>query len=381
MNESMNADGTYTRAGWSDFDHTGPGTLAGRYLRLFWQPVFMGADLPAGRAKPIRIMSEDLTLYRGESGHAHCVAFRCAHRGTQLSTGWVEGDELRCFYHGWKYGPDGQCIEQPAEPEPFCQRIRIRACPTQEYLGLIFVYLGEGEPPQFPRYPDFEGEGVLSTSSYTRACNYFNSIENGVDPAHLAFVHRRSGFYDNGLVDVPLVSGEETQYGVVVRAERPGNAVRLTHHNMPNMLHIKSSPDDDGSGWTDAIAWRVPIDDLQHVSYNVNMAHMSAEAARERRSRGAAGPSPVNDLGARILAGEMHIDDLGQPPYIVGVQDTVAQVGQGALADRVNEHSGRSDATILLVRRIWEREMRALAEGRPLKQWTRPALVEATAGV
>ncbi|MBM2812335.1 MAG: hypothetical protein HW416_3094 [Chloroflexi bacterium] len=77
---------------WADFVHTGPGTLAGRYLRMFWQPVALSADLPAGRTIPIRIMSEDLTLYRGEGGGAHLLAFRCAHRGTQLSTGWVEGD-------------------------------------------------------------------------------------------------------------------------------------------------------------------------------------------------------------------------------------------------------------------------------------------------
>src|SRR6478672_10163877 len=161
MSETNGASRTYTRADWSDVDHTGPGTLAGRYLRLFWQPVFIGADLPAGRAKPIRIMSEDFTLYRGESGEAHCVAFRCAHRGTQLSTGWVEGDELRCFYHGWKYGPDGQCTEQPAEPEPFCSRIKIKSYPTRDYLGLVFAYLGEGEPPEFPRYREFEAEDVI----------------------------------------------------------------------------------------------------------------------------------------------------------------------------------------------------------------------------
>src|SRR5436190_5980803 len=108
-----------------DFARTGPGTLAGQYLRTFWQPVAVANQLPAGRAKPIRIIHEDYTLYRGETGQAHLVAFRCAHRGTQLSTGWVEGDELRCFYHGWKYDGSGQCTEQPAEPEPFCQRIRI----------------------------------------------------------------------------------------------------------------------------------------------------------------------------------------------------------------------------------------------------------------
>src|SRR6266516_7652178 len=135
-----------------DFVHTGPGTLAGRYLRMFWQPVHLAEDLKPGRAVPIRIMSEEFTLYRGENG-PHLLAFRCAHRGTQLSTGWVEGDEIRCFYHGWKYDGSGQCVEQPAEPEPFCQRIKIKSYPLQEYLGLIFAYLGEGEPPPLPRYP------------------------------------------------------------------------------------------------------------------------------------------------------------------------------------------------------------------------------------
>src|SRR5207245_5192386 len=93
----------YSSTDWTNFAQIGPGTLAGRYLRTFWQPVYRAQDLPAGRAKPIRIMNEDFTLYRGEGGTPHLLAFRCAHRGTQLSTGWVEGDELRCFYHGWKY--------------------------------------------------------------------------------------------------------------------------------------------------------------------------------------------------------------------------------------------------------------------------------------
>jgi 5,5'-dehydrodivanillate O-demethylase len=343
-------------------------------------------DLPVGRAKPIRVMSEDFTLYRGESGQPHAVAFRCAHRGTQLSTGWVEGDELRCFYHGWKYGPDGQCTEQPAEPEPFCNRIRIESYPTEEYLGLIFIYLGEDEPPPLPRYPDFEAEGVRSTSFYLRPCNYFNSIENGVDPVHVAFVHRKSAFTDHGLVDVPSASGEATEYGLVCRATRPGGGVRQTHHLMPNILHIKGSPDDDaGSGWNDAIAWRVPVDDEQHLSFNVNLHHVTGDAARrveERlRAREANAAPPINDLAMRIMAGEMHIEDIGQPPYIVGVQDTVAQSGQGAIADRVHEQLGRTDAVILLVRALWARELRAVAQGRPLTAWRRPAQVEATAGI
>jgi 5,5'-dehydrodivanillate O-demethylase len=96
---------------------TGPGTIAGRYMRLFWQPVFVSRELPKGRAKPIRIMSEDFTLFRGDSGKVYLTQYRCAHRGTPLSVGWVEGDCIRCRYHGWKFDGTGQCVEQPDEPK------------------------------------------------------------------------------------------------------------------------------------------------------------------------------------------------------------------------------------------------------------------------
>src|SRR6266545_4763043 len=132
---------------WQDITHTGPDTLAGRYLRMFWQPVYRAQDLPAGRAVPVRIMSEDLTLYRGEGGKAYVVDSACGHRGTQLSVGWVEGENVRCRYHGWMYDGSGQCLEQPLEDRPFCERVKIRSLPAQEYLGLIFVYLGGGEAP------------------------------------------------------------------------------------------------------------------------------------------------------------------------------------------------------------------------------------------
>src|SRR5437879_2579298 len=143
---------------YSDFVHTGPGTLAGRFMRGFWQPVHRAEDLPSGRTKPIKIMSEEFTLYRGEGGAPHVVANRCAHRGTQLSTGWVEGDCVRCFYHGWKYDGTGQCVEQPAEDASFPAKVRIRAYPTEEYLDLIWAYLGEGEAPPLRRFPQLEAQ-------------------------------------------------------------------------------------------------------------------------------------------------------------------------------------------------------------------------------
>ena len=117
---------------FADLIRTAPGTLAGRYMRMFWQPIYRAEDLPAGKAKPIRIMSEDFTLYRGGGGSPHVVGFRCAHRGTQLSAGWVEGDCIRCMYHGWLYDSTGQCLEQPAEDKSFAKKIRIRSYPTRD---------------------------------------------------------------------------------------------------------------------------------------------------------------------------------------------------------------------------------------------------------
>jgi 5,5'-dehydrodivanillate O-demethylase len=146
---------------WEDLVATGPGTLAGSYLRRFWLPIHRAEELRPGEAKPIEIMSERFTLYRGAGGAPHVVGFRCPHRGTQLSTGWVEGDCIRCVYHGWLFNSAGQCTEQPAENTSFASKIRIRGCPTREYLGLIFAYFGEGEAPTFPRFPHMEEDGVL----------------------------------------------------------------------------------------------------------------------------------------------------------------------------------------------------------------------------
>src|ERR1700735_404893 len=129
-----------------------PGALAGRYLRSYWQPVFVSSELAVGAAKPLRILGGEYTLYRGESGAAHIVSFRCAHRGTQLSVGFVRGDALQCLYHGWTYRADGACIAQPAEPQPYCEKTPIRSYPTQDYLGFVFAYLGEGDPPELPRF-------------------------------------------------------------------------------------------------------------------------------------------------------------------------------------------------------------------------------------
>jgi 5,5'-dehydrodivanillate O-demethylase len=373
--------GHHTKADYTDFAHTGPGTLAGRYLRCFWQPVYRAEDLPLGHARPVLVLGEEFTLYRGEGGTPHLVAFRCAHRGTQLSTGWVEGDQLRCFYHGWKYDGAGQCVEMPAEDASFPPKVRIASYPVVEYLGLIFAYLGEGEAPPPPRFPDFERGGVLEVEGYVRPCNYFQNIENGPDEVHLAFVHHET----HGLPVVPRVDVEETDYGLVQYGTRPDQPVRVTHIQMPNVLRIKTpSQEPEEDGWRDYVSWRVPRDDVSHYSFVLHVVHLTGEPAeRYRARRQAPDPAipPPNDVAAAVLRGEARLDDMKDYRYLLAAQDTVAQVGQGVIADREHERLGRSDVGVILIRKLWKQELRALAEGRPPRQWTNPERLETTAGV
>jgi 5,5'-dehydrodivanillate O-demethylase oxygenase subunit len=371
-----------------DFVHTGAGTLAGRYLRMFWHPVYVAHELEPGHAIPIQIMREKFTLYRGEGGFPHVVDFRCAHRGTQLSVGWVEGDCIRCFYHGWKYDGTGQCVEQPAEDAEFAKKVKIRSCPTQEYLGLVFAYLGEGEAPPFPRYAKLEEEGVLDVGSYVRNCNYFNTLENGVDQAHVPFTHAKSNFTKFGLNwDIPKITAQETEYGVAMYGTRANGVSRVNHYLMPNILYIKGSPDESAEKWREAFAWRVPIDDVSHASFNLSLVHVTGDAAeryRERRRQqrqAVANLLPAREMANAVLAGRLRIHDIDERPDIVNIQDHVAQEGQGAIPKRDSERLGRSDAAIILMRKIWVRELRALLEGTPLKKWTCPEGILATSGV
>jgi len=357
----------YTEADYTDFEHTGPGTLAGRYLRLFWQPVHIADELEPGWAVPIKIMSQELTLYRGESGAVHLVDFRCAHRGTQLSTGWVEDDCIRCRYHGWKYDADGQCVEAPLELPGFPSRIRIRSYPVQEYLGLIFAYLGEGEAPPLPRYPVMEQEGELEWARTPRACNYFNELEN--DPGHVAFTHRDPrlprGEFRMALGD----RVEETAWGIA-SYRTYDTTVLAVQHGIPN---IRSTAHARGA---QALRFKVPIDDENLESFEIEFVPAAA-AARRRRGNGHRPPGGDNEARAQlvgqILAGKVRLVDVDlETPggiSLFNVQDDVTQTGQGIMRDRSQEHLGRSDAYVVLIRGIYQREMRALAEGRPLKQW------------
>ena len=364
--------------------HTGPGTLAGRFLRRFWQPVCCSYELAPGRPLPIKILGEDFTLYRGESGNPHLVGSRCAHRGTQLSVGWIEGECIRCFYHGWKYDGTGQCVERPAEGESFADRIRIPGYPVTEYIGLIFAYLGEGEPPALPRYPRFESpEITLDVAALRRICNYFNNIDNSLDNAHVRFVHQRhrDSVDDHVVLGDPVISVEESDWGIRRYVKYPDGKDLTFFFGMPNINFINGQVVDAEIKRADVMVFKVPVDDEHHIHFEVRAIPLTGERGRkwveERRELRAQAEKDRPELVRQILAGKLHLNDV-DPTRVdfVMLEDEVAQTGQGTIAVRSNEHLGRSDRGVFLLRKIWERELRNLAEGRPLKQWAyRPDMV------
>jgi len=359
---------------------TGPGTVAGRYLRMFWQPVFRVQDLPAGRALPVEVMGEHLTLYRGESGAAHLVAFRCAHRGTQLSVGWVEEDCIRCRYHGWMYDATGQCVEQPGEDPAFAQRVRIRSYPTEEYLGLIFAYLGEGEPPPMRRYPDFEQPGIFEADPpEVWPCNFFNRQDN--DPYHTVWTHRESARrMKRQRPDNPdIEEWVETDYGMGAPQSPMGS-----QFHMPNTHQLRVAVRVPGFERLREyrLCWHMPINDEHCIAYDVNLVPglTGDEGERFREMRRSLQEEDVEEpyrIAELILAGKLRVEDTDREMSYYKqfwIEDYVTQVGQGTIADRTEERLGRTDGRTILKRRLWERELRALAEERPLKEWTSPKL-------
>jgi 5,5'-dehydrodivanillate O-demethylase oxygenase subunit len=374
-----------TKDALQELAYTGPGTPAGRYLRRFWHPIYHAADLPAGQAKPVRVMSEDYTLYRGEGGAVHLLDYRCAHRGTQLSTGWVEGDCLRCFYHGWKYDGSGQCVEMPAEDPSFPPKVKLQSYPAREYLGLIFAYLGEGEPPPFPRYTDFENfDGVIEIDSYLRRCNYFQNLENALDMSHVGFVHAGNEASFEGIGHGQTLDADESAWGVQYQATRASGEIRINHFGMPNIFHMNALPTDPEVGWQESLFWWTPVDDEVHIQFSLHRLPITGEVAERicarRDARRAQLDISHQDACAQIVAGKLRLWDLDTERVdMVRLQDDIAQIGQGRIVDRTEERLGRGDVGMIAIRKLWLREVRALAEGRPLKEWTRPPDLRPTA--
>lgn len=276
---------------------------------------------------------------------------------------------------------NGQCVDQPAQVEPFCQKIRIKSYPTYEYLGLIIAYLGEGEPPPRPIFKEFEGEGILPINPPPPLlpCNYYKQIENNGD-MHVSFLHAET-LQIKGAANEFEQSVGENDWGLTWYDRRPGWETRMTHFLMPNGNQDKRDPlKRSAKEWTEALQWVVPVDDDHHLRFEIRREYAvgeevppllkNAEIWFENRVR-------VCEVGDAILQGKMRLDEVKDPTRnIVQIQDYLAMMGQGSLFDSIPEHLGRSDKVLDMRKKLWEMELLALANGKPLKKWKRPDWLE-----
>ncbi len=298
----------------------GPGTPAGTWLRQFWHPVELTerlADFPLA----VRLLGEDLALFRDADGRARLLDDRCLHRGTHLHTGQVVNGCLECPYHGWTYDGRGQCVLQPAEPPEarFAERVRTTAYSTYEIGGLIFAYLGPGAPPAFPEVPELrEIRGVRRVNTRDNPFNYFQFLENNVDGAHVPILHRSSPFEQANWLTVTQVQGaeyRETEYGI---------DVKLVRFYLPNLLRLELPYFEPPAPLA---FWVVPLDDTSCRTFAVTVHY--------------APPAP----------------EALQEAMIVPEQDRMAVGRQGVIYDRTREHLGASDRGVILLRELYFRNI------------------------
>lgn len=355
----------------------GPGTAMGELLRRFWHPVATVETVGKGEAKPLRVMGEDLTLYRGESGRPYLVGGHCAHRRTLLHTGWVQGEKLRCIYHGWRFDGGGQCDEAPAEGPETAAKVRIPGYPLEEYCGLIFAYMGAGPAPVFdlPRKAAFEQPGLIVLArKQVWPCNWFQMVENSLDAVHVSFVHlagKVGPFGEAVTASVPQLEYSETDAGIRQIATRSKTNVRVSDWSFPNNNHIVTPGRTKDSAWVHRGVWNVPVDDTHTMKIGV-YAIPSEGPERDRATlehfRKYGDYNPADHHEALFERREWPEDPSLQ---LTPAQDYVAIMGQGSIADRAGERLGKSDTGIVLLRRIFWREMELQRNGATTKTWRR----------
>lgn len=354
---------------------TGPDTLMGKLLRQFWHPIATAGNLAPGAARAIRLLCEDLTLYRGASGTPHLIGGRCAHRCTALHTGWVQEDQIRCMYHGWRYDGSGQCTEMPAETNGKPEFVRLAGYPLHEYSGLIFAYMGEGEAPPFdlPRKDVLEDPSMdVSIREDVWDCNWLQQAENSLDATHVSYVHRwpiPTPLGDQIGATPPELEYVETDAGIRQTAIRP-NGVRISNWTFPNNNNVLAAPPQPGDPWINASGWAVPIDDERTLRFAVT-AYPGGDVGERLRRTGGISTGRVLDY-AKVLFEDHQLPDVG-PGDRITAQDYAAVRGQGVIHDRSKERLGASDAGIALLRRIIFRELDAIRAGKPAKRWTKIA--------
>jgi len=346
----------------------GPGTPAGELMRRYWLPVGVCADL-GDSPQYVRVLGEDLVLFRTPAGETGLMDGLCAHRGASLVYGRVEKAGLRCRYHGWLYDTSGRCIEQPAEVSRGGreERFRQRAYPTQELGGLVFAYMGPQPAPALPRIDTLvRADGTRkATLARTIACNYLQIIENSMDPVHLPFVHGESIKVWAG---IPEFTVEETELGMRQVQYRPGPTpaeryVRSVFYTLPfsRIVGIPASDDDFSTPTTIRTIWAVPIDDTNTIEFEVR--YQPGVDGRRLDYKFESSPADF-DVALEVPFQQYRgMPRLGYPKFF-GAQDQLMQLSQGSVARREREHLRSSDRGVVMVRKLLRQAIEDVNSGR-----------------
>jgi 5,5'-dehydrodivanillate O-demethylase len=348
----------------------GPGTPAGELMRRYWLPVGVSADL-GDAPHYVRVLGEDLVLFRTPGGETGLMDIVCSHRGASLLYGCVEKTGLRCRYHGWLYDTQGRCIEQPGEVSRAAreEKIRQRAYPTQELGGLVFAYMGPEPAPVLPRFDTLVRTDGTRRATVARiiACNYLQIVENSMDPVHLPFVHGESIKVWAG---VPQFSVEETPFGMRQTQYRPGPTpdqryVRSVFYSLPfsRMVGIPASEDDFSTPTTVRTIWAVPIDDTNTIEFEVRY-----QAGVNGRALDYKFESSPGDFEIALEKPFQQYREGGLPrvayPKFFGAQDQLMQLSQGPIALREREHLRSSDRGVVMVRKLLRQAIEDVKAGR-----------------
>ncbi len=348
-----------TRAENEMLTRVGPGTPAGELLRRYWLPVAVAAELTEDNPTLlVRILGETLVLFRDKSANVGLLDDRCAHRGVSLSYGRVEERGIACAYHGWLYNTKGDCLECPAEPpaSKFCLTVKQKAYPLQKLVGLYWAYLGPQPAPLIANFDIwFRADGHRKIFIQPQLdCNWFQAMENSMDPAHLQILHQNTAGRGRavedstrGLTDdVDKFEFYEVSWGLMKRRVYKNGMIDEHPVIFPNVLR---------QGNVGQI--RVPMDDTHTKVYFVRFF-----------------PSENGAIVANDEPPVEYIQPYKNPPAAlhpytrfrmdaVQAQDHMAWETQGPICDRTRERLSSSDRGIIMLRETMMREMKKVRQG------------------
>ena len=339
----------------------GPGTPGGEYLRRFWQPVAFARELTETPLR-VRILGEDLVVFRDRSGRTGMLHLHCAHRGTSLEYGIPVERGLRCCYHGWVFDVDGRCLDTPGEPRGsrLGERVWQGAYPTLEFAGLVFAYLGPPERrPAFPRYDSYEvpGHRLMPAAKFTLPCHWLQVKDNSMDPVHTAFLHALSSGYQftEAFGVVPELDWRMTEAGMVYIATRRVADlvwVRVCDFMPPNVhqftREIEEATAPKPASRPVIIRWAVPNDDTTTTNFELAQVDPAWGLSEADVARPGFGQSDDRPYAER----QRHPADFD------------AQSSQRTIAVHALEHLGSADRGVIMLRRIVRDGIRAVAEGK-----------------